>query len=126
MPPTSNEHEPMLIWVRMFDGRLWHILGQHPRTVCGWVAVDPNPDRAPEYLEDEVPGNAWICTRCVERIHEMAAGARQAWLADPRRPRRGQLPAPDHDGPPEGEFRANNIQADVTPTRYASEDEQEA
>ena len=112
--PSQND-QPLITWVRMFDGRLWHILGQHPRTVCGWRAVDPDPARAPEYLEDEVPANAWVCTRCVEQVHEMAAAARQAWLADPRRPRRDQLPAPDPDSPPDGEIRAKTIQPDVTP-----------
>ncbi len=120
--PTPNE--PLVIWVRMFDGRLWHVLGQHPRTVCGWVAVDENPERAPEYLEDEVPGNAWICTRCVEALHDMAAAARQAWLADPRRPRRGQLPAPDAGSPPNGENRTKTIQADVTPATVDDNDQE--
>lgn len=112
--PSPTSDQPLLTWVRLFDGRLWHVLGQHPRTLCDMVAVDGNPERTPEYTEDAVPANAWVCTRCVEHLHEMAAAARQAWLHDPRRTFRDPLPAPDPDRPPEAESRANTIPADVT------------
>lgn len=105
----------LLTWIRLVDGRLWHIATDNPvATRCGREAAPAGttllPERAPA-----PPANGWVCDRCVRRQAEQAAAARQAWLTDPRRRPGDQLPGPDDDPPPDAEIRANNIPAEVTP-----------
>ena len=106
--------EPLLVWVRLFDGRLWHI-EEHTGlwTACG-RRIDTDPDRMTETLPGGPPGNGWVCDRCVRRLADQAHAARQAWLHDPRRRPGDSLPAPDADRPPDGESNTNP--ADVTTT----------
>lgn len=113
--PSQND-QPLITWVRLFDGRLWHVAdAPDPEwTLCDRRVVAED-DRLPELADNAPPTNGWVCDRCVRRLHEQAAAARQAWLQDPRRRPGDQLPGPDPDSPPEAEIRANNIQPDVTP-----------
>lgn len=114
--------EPLLVWVRLFDGRLWHV-EEHVGvwTACG-RRVDTDPGRLSETTPDGPPANGWVCDRCVRRLAEQAAAARQAWLQDPRRRPGDLLPGPDADGPPDGEIRANHIPAEVTAADHDEED----
>ena len=105
---------PQLTWVRLVDGRLWHVATDVPISRCGMEAVPVGATKLPERTTVP-PTNGWVCDRCVRRLHEQAAAARQAWLQDPRRRPGDQLPGPDPDSPPEAEIRANSIPADVTP-----------
>lgn len=113
--PSPNE-QPLITWVRLFDGRLWHVADQPApeSTLCG-RNVTSQDDRYPEVLDDAPPANGWTCDRCVRHLHEMAAAARQAWLQDPRRRPGDVLPGPDSDSPAEAEIDAKPIQPDVTP-----------
>lgn len=107
---------PLLVWVRLVDGRLWHV-EEHVGlwTGCGRLIRRTENDQLPETLADAPPANGWVCDRCVRRLAEQAAAARQAWLQDPRRRPGDELPVPDADSPPDGEIRANNNPAEVTP-----------
>lgn len=102
--PTPNDR-PLLTWVRLHDGRLWHLDTGLFTTECS-RSIDPgDPDyRTPEYLNDAPPTNGWVCDRCVRAIAEQAAAARQSWLQDPRRRPGDQLPDPTPDSPPEPEI----------------------
>ena len=99
-------------WIRLFDGRLWHVATDAGMTRCGMETT--RQGRLPE-ITIHPPINGWVCDRCVRRLHEQAAAARQAWLTDPRRRPGDQLPGPDDDPPPDAEIRANNNPAEVTP-----------
>ena len=86
---------PDLVWIRLHDGRLWHVDG-----MCG-VASGATRDaaRAPE-ITNTPPTNGWVCDRCVRHLHDLAAAARAVWLQDPRRRPGDQLPGPEPDSPP--------------------------
>jgi hypothetical protein len=122
--PTPNDR-PLLTWVRLVDGRLWHVADQPApeETACGRRAGGDG-DRFPELLDDAPPTNGWVCDRCVRAIAEQAAAARQAWLQDPRRRPGDQLPGPGTDSPPDGENRAKTIPADVTPATVDDNDQE--
>lgn len=114
---------PLLVWVRLFDGRLWHV-EEHVGlwTGCGRRIRTGDGGQLPETLGDTPPAGGWICDRCVRRLAEQAAAARQAWLLDPRRRPGDELPA-DADSPPGGETRANNNPARPGPPDDDQEDE---
>lgn len=104
-------------------GRLWHV-EEHVGlwTGCG-RRISHSDGQLPETLADAPPANGWICDRCVRRLAEQAAAARQAWLLDPRRRPSDELPAPDADSPRGGEVRANSNPAEITSA--APDDDQE-
>ncbi len=113
--PGLTTDQPLLTWVRLVDGRLWHVATDVPiATRCGREAVPVGATLMPEQAPSP-PANGWVCERCVRALAEQAAAARQAWLQDPRRRPGDQLPAPDPDSPPDGEIRAKTIPPDVTP-----------
>lgn len=94
---------PDLVWIRLHDGRLWHLTGTdhagRPVTsLCG-KRVDQAAARAPE-MTSVPPTNGWVCDRCVRHLHDQAANARAVWLQDPRRRPGDQLPGPEPDSPP--------------------------
>ena len=80
---------PDLVWMRLYDGRLWHVMdGQSLRGLCG---KDANP-MLRRFLAGEKgtghpetthvpPTNGWVCDR----------------LQDPRRRPGDQLPGPEPD-----------------------------
>ena len=80
-----------LAWVRLFDGRLWHMATDF-QTWCGRDARVSDLSRPTEFLPDGPPANGWVCEKCVHAAHQAAELARQAWLQDPRhRTATGQL-----------------------------------
>ncbi len=127
----SQNDRPLITWVRLVDGRLWHLGEVSDDSFPDWTLCDRRvhltdaPDLLPELADNAPPTNGWVCDRCVRRLAEQAAAARQAWLQDPRRRPGDQLPAPDPDSPPEGEIRAKTIQPDVTPATEPTTEETE-
>ena len=98
---------PDLVWIRLYDGRLWHLTGidnagRPVTTLCG-KNVDQTDPRAPE-MTSVPPINGWVCDRCVRHIHAQAANARAVWLQDPRRRPGDQLPGTEPDSPPATEL----------------------
>lgn len=85
-------------FVRLVDGRLWHVRLGSWATVCGRIIDAPIVDadaRFPEELQGVVPTGAWVCTRCRATLADWLAAVDQAIKADPRH-RRGE-PLPDAD-----------------------------
>lgn len=117
--------ESLITWVRLFDGRLWHITERPDATWCG-KSLDAADARRPERIDGCPPGNGWVCDRCVRAVHEVASIAAAVWRGDPRRLSGDQLPAPVPDSPPEPENGPNPIPSDVTPTENTSEQDGEA
>lgn len=71
-----------LVWVRLIDGRLWHVLDPGT-TVCDLV-IRSSGDKHPECAPERVPANAWVCHRCVRTLHRRAELAASQYRADPR------------------------------------------
>lgn len=73
-----------LMWVRLIDGRLWHVADGPGLAVCG-VEVREVDDKVAERLPVVVPSGAWVCGRCVRELEDRARLARAALRGDPRR-----------------------------------------
>ena len=73
-----------LVWVRLVDGRLWHIDESRLETVCG-AAIRTEEPKQPELIDEHTPRGAWICTRCVAELRRRADQAHWIARADPRR-----------------------------------------
>lgn len=73
-----------LVWVRLVDGRLWHIDEHTLATMCG-AAIRADEPRQPELIDEQPPRGAWICTRCVAELRRRADQAHRVALTDPRR-----------------------------------------
>lgn len=74
-----------LVWVRLIDGRLWHIDEAWEATVCG-ATIRVEEPKQPELIDEQPPRGAWVCRRCVAELRRRADQAHRAALADPRRP----------------------------------------
>lgn len=73
-----------LVWVRLIDGRLWHIDQAQLTTVCG-AGIRTDEPKQPELLDETLPVGAWVCARCVRELGRRATQAHRLALTDPRR-----------------------------------------
>ena len=73
-----------LTWVRLIDGRLWHVDQAQLITVCG-APIRTDEPKQPEMLEELLPVGAWVCSRCVRELRRQADQAMRMALRDPRR-----------------------------------------
>ena len=78
-------------FVRLMDGRLWHVSATKGRTMCDRVAYAEDA-KVPELLQGHVPAGAWVCTRCRAAIADWLKAIDQAIAADPRGRRTEPLP----------------------------------
>lgn len=86
-----------VVFVRLFDGRLWHVVEALGHTACGRDLEWDDVKHAKEVLEGRVPDGAWVCARCVRELSVRACLARQALRNDPRRVKpRVTEPSPVH------------------------------
>jgi len=85
-----------LAFVRLPEGRLWHVEGARRLTACGRPVVsgDPGDGRVCEVLEGHVPSGAWVCPRCRDDLAAQLAAVDMAMAADPRRRKSPQKPLP--------------------------------
>lgn len=105
--------EIALVWARLFDGRLWHIIENPDATWCG-KSLEASNARRPELVGGAPPGNGWVCDRCVRLVHQVAADALAVWRGDPRRRAGDRLPS---DPDPAGELEVGS----EVPTEVAVE-----
>lgn len=70
-------------FVRLMDGRLWHVSATKGRTMCDRVAYAEDA-KVPELLQGHVPAGAWVCTRCRAAIADWLKAVDMAVAADPR------------------------------------------
>lgn len=78
-------------FVRLMDGRLWHVSATKGRTMCDRVAYAEDA-KVPELLQGHVPAGAWVCTRCRAAIADWLKAVDMAVAADPRNRRADPLP----------------------------------
>ena len=78
-------------FVRLIDGRLWHVTGSADHTMCG-ALVRREDAKLPELVKEHVPSGAWVCDRCVLELLRRGQVALQAAKADPRRRDSGARP----------------------------------
>lgn len=85
-----------LAFVRLPEGRLWHVEGARRLTACGRPVVsgDPGDGRVCEVLDGHVPSGAWVCGRCRDDLAAQLAAVDMAMAADPRRRKSPQKPLP--------------------------------
>ncbi len=80
------------IFVRLVEGRLWHLQDGQLLTACGRQVEG---DRQPERLVGAVPSGAWVCLRCRATRADWLHAVDQAIRADPRTRRTDPLPDAD-------------------------------
>ena len=85
-----------LAFVRLPEGRLWHVEGARRLTACGRpvALADPGDGRVCEVLEGHVPSGAWACPRCRDDLAAQLDAVDMAMRADPRRRKSPQKPLP--------------------------------
>lgn len=104
-----------LIFVRLVDGRLWHVAAAvMGDTACGryveWATPD---DREPETLDGHVPAGAWVCRRCRTALADWLHAVDMAIAADPRNRRADPLPNAADTAPEPPRMSAEAIYAQL-------------
>lgn len=82
-------------FVRLPEGRLWHVSDGAWATACGRIVDAPivgDDDKEPETLEGHVPAGAWVCRRCRTALSDWLHAVDMAIAADPRGRRTEALP----------------------------------
>lgn len=102
-----------LIFVRLPEGRLWHVEGAAAVTMCGrpLVVADLPGGRVCEQLDAHVPTGAWVCRRCRDELAEQLRAVDVALAADPRGRRTAQDRLPDATDPYAGRWEVRSWSA---------------